>query len=159
MIEKTLDTSIMLGLYETAMLLRKQNMEFVAKEGLTNQQWLILTHLAKDPNLPFLIRQQYEEPLMASELADSLGVTRANITNLLTILMGKGLIQQIEDKQDRRKKRLVLTTSGVALIKELQPDVKLSNAKVLKGLSKNEKEQFLGYIQKCTENIQSLKLS
>ena len=46
MIEKTLDTSILLGLYETAMLLIKKNVEFVAKQGLTNQQWVILIHLA-----------------------------------------------------------------------------------------------------------------
>lgn len=157
MIEKTLDNSILLGIYETAMLLIKQNVEFVSKQGLTNQQWVILIHLAKDPNLPFLIRKRHDKPLMASELAESLGVTRANITNLLTILMEKGLIKQIEDKQDRRKKRLVLTPKGETLIKEMQPDRKLSNAKVLQGLSKKEKDQFLVYIQKCTENIHNLK--
>ncbi len=157
MIDKTLDTSILLGLYETAMLLIKQNVEFVSKQGLTNQQWVILIHLAKDPNLPFLIREQHTMPLMASELAESLGVTRANITNLLTILMDKGLIRQIEDKEDRRKKRLVLTPKGDKLIKLMQPDRKLSNAKMLHGLSKKEKDQFLSYIQRCTENIQNLK--
>ena len=157
MIKKTLDTSILLGLYETAMLLIKQNVEFVAKQGLTNQQWVILIHLAKDPNLPFLIRENHSMPLMASELAESLGVTRANITNLLTILMEKGFIRQIEDKLDRRKKRLVLTPKGEKLIKTMQPDRIISNAKMLKGLTKSEKEQFLGFIQKCTENIQTLK--
>ena len=159
MIEKTLDTSIMLGVYETAMLLIKENVEFVSKQGLTNQQWVILIHLAKDPNLPFLIREKHTMPLMASELAESLGVTRANITNLLTILMEKGLIRQIEDKEDRRKKRLTLTEKGDALIRMMQPDRKISNAKMLKGLTKKDKEQFLGYIQKCTENIQNLKRS
>ncbi len=159
MIDKTLDTSILLGLYETAMLLIKQNVEFVSKQGLTNQQWVILIHLAKDPNLPFLIREKHTMPLMASELADSLGVTRANITNLLTILMDKGLIKQIEDKEDRRKKRLVLTPKGDKLIKLMQPDRKKSNAQMLSGLSKKEKELFLIYIQKCTENLQTQKFS
>jgi len=153
MIKKTLDTSVLLGLYETAMLLIKQNVEFVSKQGLTNQQWVILIHLAKDPNLPFLIREQHAEPLMASELAESLGVTRANITNLLTILMEKKLIKQIEDKEDRRKKRLVLTTKGEDLIKTMQPDRINSNSNMLDGLTVREKEQFLGYIQKCTKNI------
>lgn len=153
MIKKTLDTSVLLGLYETAMLLIKQNVEFVSKQGLTNQQWVILIHLAKDPNLPFLIREAHSLPLMASELAESLGVTRANITNLLTILMDKGFIKQIEDKEDRRKKRLVLTPQGDDLIKTMQPDRIKSNEAMLDGLSKKEKEQFLGYIQKCTENI------
>jgi len=156
MIKKTLDTSILLGLYETAMLLIKKNVEFVAKQGLTNQQWVILIHLAKDPNLPYLIREKHTKPLMASELADSLGVTRANITNLLTTLIEKDLIQQIEDKQDRRKKRLVLTNKGERLISSMQSERARSNAEMLVGLSKNEKESFLSYIQKATENIQKL---
>lgn len=156
MIKKTLDTSILLGLYETAMLLIKKNVEFVAKQGLTNQQWVILIHLAKDPNLPYLIREKHTKPLMASELADSLGVTRANITNLLTTLIDKDLIQQIEDKQDRRKKRLVLTNKGERLISSMQSERARSNAEMLVGLSKDEKENFLSYIQKATENIQKL---
>lgn len=156
MIEKTLDTSILLGLYETAMLLIKKNVEFVAKQGLTNQQWVILIHLAKDPNLPYLIREKHNKPLMASELADSLGVTRANITNLLTTLIEKDLIQQIEDKEDRRKKRLMLTSKGERLIKRMQPERVSSNAEMLEGLSDSEKENFLLCIQRVTENIQSL---
>ena len=156
MLEKTLDTSILLGLYETAMLLIKKNVEFVSKQDLTNQQWVILIHLAKDPNLPYLIREKHTKPLMASELADSLGVTRANITNLLTTLIEKKLIKQIEDKEDRRKKRLVLTAKGETLIKNMQPERQRSNEMMLKGLSDKDKKQFLKYIQHCTENIQKI---
>ena len=93
---------------------------------------------------------------MASELADSLGVTRANITNLLTTLIEKDLIQQIEDKEDRRKKRLMLTSKGERLIKRMQPERVSSNAEMLEGLSDSEKENFLLCIQRVTENIQSL---
>ena len=138
------------------MLLIKKNVEFVAKEGLTNQQWVILIHLAKDPNLPYLIREKHTKPLMASELADSLGVTRANITNLLTTLIDKRLIKQIEDKEDRRKKRLILTPKGEELIKKMQPARQHSNEVMLRGLSDQDKEQFLKFIQHCTENIQKL---
>jgi len=156
MIDKNIDTSILLGVYETGNLLIKKNVEFVSKQGLTNQQWVILIHLAKDPNIPYLIREQHEKPMMASELADSLGVTRANITNLLTALMDKKLIKQIEDKSDRRKKRLVLTNKGEKLINKMHPERLSSNAAMLKGLSKKEKEDFLKYLQKVTANIQKL---
>lgn len=157
MINKSQDTSILLGIYENAVLLIKQNVEFVSKQGLTNQQWVILIHLAKDPNLPFLIRQKHEKPMMASELAESLGVTRANITNLLTVLMDKKFIKQIEDEEDRRKKRLVLTKKGNDVIAKMQPERKRSNADMLKGFTKSEKSEFLKYIQKLTENLQNYK--
>lgn len=153
MIEKSLDTSIILGIYETSVLLLRQNIEFVSKQGLTNQQWVILIHLAKDPNVPFLIREKHQKPMMAYELADSMGVTRANVTNLIKTLLDKKLIAQIEDKEDRRKKRLVLTKKGEALVQKMQPERKVSNAKMLEGLTKNEKESFLKYVQKCSVNI------
>jgi len=153
MLEKCLETSILLGIYETAIKLVSKNLEFVQKAGLSNQQWVILIHLAKDPNLPYLIRETHENPMMASELADSMGVTRANITNLLSILMEKKLVKQIEDKVDRRIKRLMLTPKGKKLIENMQPERIASNKEHLKGLTKEEKKQFLLYLQKITDNI------
>jgi len=157
MIKKSLETSILLGVYEAAVLLIKQNIEFVSKQGLTNQQFVILIHLAKDPNLPFLNREQHNKPMLAYELADSLGVTRANVTNLIKVLLEKKLIKQIEDKEDRRKKRLILSKKGEEMIRVMQPERIASNKKMLEGLSKVEKEKFLNYLQKCTENILALK--
>lgn len=157
MIEKNINTSILLGIYEAAVHLLKQNIEFVSKQGLTNQQFVILIHLAKDPNLPFLIREKHKKSMMAYELADSLGVTRANVTNLIKTLLEKKLVTQIEDKDDRRKKRLELTSKGEKLIQKMQPERQASNAKMLKGLSQKDKDQFLVYLQKCTENILDFK--
>jgi len=153
MIEKRLETSILLGIYEAAIKLVSKNVEFVQKAGLSNQQWIILIHLAKDPNLPYLIREKHDKPMMASELADSLGVTRANITNLLSVLMDKKLIKQIEDKEDRRIKRLMLTPKAEKLIGEMSPERKKSNELHLKGFTQEEKEQFLSLLQKITQNI------
>jgi len=153
MIEKKIETSILLGIYETAVLLIKKNIEFVAKQGLTNQQFVILIHLAKDPNLPFFTREQHHKPMLAFELADSLGVTRANVTNLIKILLEKKLIKQVEDKIDRRKKRLTLSKRGEDLIKKMQPERLASNKDMLKGLTKSEKEHFVKYLEKVTKNI------
>jgi len=153
MIEKKIETSILLGIYETAVLLIKKNIEFVAKQGLTNQQFVILIHLAKDPNLPFFTREQHHKPMLALELADSLGVTRANVTNLIKVLLEKKLIKQVEDKIDRRKKRLTLSKRGEELIKKMQPERLASNKDMLKGLTKTEKEHFVIYLEKVTKNI------
>jgi len=153
MIEKCLETSILLGIYETAIKLVSKNIEFVQKAGLSNQQWIILIHLAKDPNLPYLIREQHDKPMMATELADSLGVTRANITNLLNVLMTKKLVKQIEDKEDRRIKRLILTEKAEKLIMKIHPERIESNKIQLKGLSQQEKKQFLSHLQLITKNM------
>ena len=54
MIDKCLETAVLLGIYEAAVRLVSKNVEFVQKAGLSNQQWIVLIHLAKDPNLPYL---------------------------------------------------------------------------------------------------------
>jgi len=153
MIEKCLETSILLGIYETAIKLVSKNVEFIQKAGLSNQQWIILIHLAKDPNLPYLIREKHNKPMMATELAESLGVTRANITNLLNVLITKKLVKQIEDKEDRRIKRLVLTDKAERLIMRIHPDRMESNKAQLKGLNIQEKKQFLSHLQLITKNM------
>jgi len=153
MIEKSIDTSILLGIYEAAIKLVSKNVEFVELAGLSNQQWIILIHLAKDPNLPYLIREKHDKPMMASELADALGVTRANITNLINVLLDKKLIKQIEDPDDRRIKRLVMTPKAEKLIRTMQPNRLQSNKEHLHGLTIKEKKEFLFYLQKVTKNI------
>ncbi len=153
MIKKSLDTSILLGIYEAATKLVSKNVEFVEKAGLSNQQWIILIYLAKDPNLPYLIREKHEKPMMASELANALGVTRANITNLINVLLEKKLIKQVEDADDRRIKRLMMTPKAEKLIKTMQPNRLKSNKEHLVGLTIKEKKEFLSYLQRITKNI------
>jgi DNA-binding MarR family transcriptional regulator len=115
MIEKSIEESIVLNIFELANQLKKIGDEVYQKVGLTTQQWLILLHLAENPNLPFFKREKHKKALMVSELADSLNVSRANITNLINVLLEKDLIWQYEDEKDRRKKRLELTKKVLTL--------------------------------------------
>lgn len=153
MIKYVIDTAILLSILEASTKLLSKNVEFVQKAGLSNQQFIILIHLAKDPNLPYLAREKHVKPMMASELAESMGVSRANITNLLTGMMAKDLIKQVEDKKDRRIKRLTLTAKGEKVILGLQKGRLESNKENLKGFSKDEKDQFHSYLKRITENI------
>lgn len=153
MIDYVVDTAILLSIFEASTKLISKNVEFVQKAGLSNQQFIIMIHLAKDPNLPYLARERHDKPMMASELAESMGVTRANITNLLTGMMAKDLIIQVEDKNDRRIKRLTLTAKGEEVIRGLQKGRLESNNQNLKGFSEEEKKQFHQYLQRITENI------
>ena len=153
MIDKCLETAVLLGIYEAAVRLVSKNVEFVQKAGLSNQQWIVLIHLAKDPNLPYLIREKHEKPMMASELAEALGVTRANITNILNTLINKKLVKQIEDKEDRRIKRLSLTPKAEKLIMDMNPERISSNKEMLKGVSAAEQKQLQEILQRITQNI------
>lgn len=153
MIEKSIEESIVLSIFDLSSQLKKIGDEVYQKVGLTTQQWLILLHLADNPNLPFLKREKHDKALMASELAESLNVSRANITNLINVLLEKGLIKQYEDEQDRRKKRLSLTNDGIALIDKTQPSRLAVIHYLIEGFTDDEKVMFLRFLEQCMNKI------
>ncbi len=153
MIKKSIEESIVLSILDLSSQLKKIGDEVYQKVGLTTQQWLILLHLADNPNLPFFKREKHEKDLMASELADSLNVTRANITNLINILLDKGLIRQYEDNKDRRKKRLKLTKKGITLVNKTQPSRLGVINYLTEGFSKEEKQTFLCFLEQCMDKL------
>lgn len=153
MINSSIEESIVLSIFDLSNQLKKIGDEVYQKVGLTTQQWLILMHLAGNPNLPFFKREKHEKALMASELADSLHVTRANITNLLNVLLEKGLVQQEEDDRDRRIKRITLTEKGVALVNKTQP-ARLGVINYLtEGFTAKDKGIFLDFLEQCMNKL------
>jgi len=153
MINKSIEESIVLSIFDLANQLKKIGDDVYLKVGLTTQQWLILLHLSGNPNLPFFKKEKHVKDLMASELADSLNVSRANITNLINVLLDKKLIKQYEDGQDRRKKRLKLTKKGIALIDKTQPSRLGVIHFLTEGFSSEEKDSFLRFLEQCTTKL------
>ncbi len=153
MIDKSIEESIVLSIFDLSNQLKKIGDDVYLKVGLTTQQWLILLHLSGNPNLPFFKREKHVKDLMASELAESLNVSRANITNLINVLLDKKLIKQFEDGQDRRKKRLRLTKKGMALIDKTQPSRLGVIHFLTEGFSTEEKETFLQFLEQCMNKL------
>ncbi len=153
MIEKSIEESIVLSIFDLSNQLKKIGDEVYQKVGLTTQQWLILLHLSSNPNLPFFKREKHQKALMASELAESLNVSRANITNLLSVLLDKNLIKQYEDESDRRKKRLKLTKKGVDLVNKTQPSRLAVINFLIEGFNEDEKKMFLKFLETCMDKI------
>lgn len=153
MIEKSVEESIVLSIFDLSSQLKRIGDDVYQKVGLTTQQWLILLHLADNPNLPYLKREVHHKAMMASELAESLNVSRANITNLINVLLDKGLVRQYEDEEDRRKKRLTLTDAGIALIDKTQPSRLAVIHYLMEGFSDDEKDTFLKFLEQCSDKI------
>ena len=101
MMEKNLDASILFSLLSLTSQIRLRGDLIYKFVGITTQQYMEMLHLAGDPNIPFLKNHQRE--MLASELATSLKISRPGITNILKMLIEKDLVQQIEDKNDRRQ--------------------------------------------------------
>lgn len=152
-IEKRLEETLILTLITLGDRLKKRR-DIISQElGISTQQWLVLLHLANDPNIPYLQKNPQTQALMASEIAESLDSSRPNVSNILNILLEKGLIEQIEDEEDRRRKRLALSARGAELVSRLQPERRSLNELLFSQLSEEEKEKFLCFSEQVLEQL------
>lgn len=152
MIKKNINASVIFHAIKFSETWKKNGDKITRQFGITTQQWIILLLLANDPNF-ILHKDLQQKALVARELADALNVSRANITNLLNVLIEKKLITQEEDKDDKRRKILALTKAGEKLVEDLEKIRHQKNAAVLSKFSKEQKEQFIQFIEVCLSQM------
>ncbi len=153
-IEKRLEESLILRLIAVGEALKRRRDKICQELGISAQQWLILLHLAKDPNLAFFSREKHRKPMLASEIARSLDVSRPNVTKLLNVLMEKGLIEQVKDRNDHRRKRLELSKSGRALVESLQPMRLQLNEQLFEHFDRDEMQRVLRFLDSCLTRLE-----
>ena len=150
-ISKNLNATVIAHATKLTETWKKFNYAITASCNITIQQWAILLLLANDPNLNYIKDNQHEKPLMAKELADALNVSRANITNLLNVLIAEKLVLQTEDKIDKRRKRLTLTSKGTEVLLNLEANRTKFNDLVFAKFSNEEKEKFNWFAKECID--------
>lgn len=85
---------------------------FLGGYGLLQGRWWVLILLMREDNLTST----------PSELAEKAGVSRATMTGLIDGLQREGLVQRLEDGEDRRKYTIKLTAAGQAKLDDVMPD-------------------------------------
>ncbi|NGM46222.1 MarR family transcriptional regulator [Rhodobacter sp. SGA-6-6] len=98
-------------------------------QGLTPTQAEILSQLAAGP-------------LRSGDLARGLGVSAPTLTDAVSTLAAKGLVERRPDPQDRRAARVALTPQGAGAEARL-PDMPEAIAPVLDGLSEPDRAGLL----------------
>ena len=94
-------------LNDVARLLRTYADYRAAQFGMTRAQWAVLVRLDRS------------EGLNQSELAEMLDLQPITLTRLLDKLCDSGLIERRPDPDDRRAKRLFLTSAARPLLEQL----------------------------------------
>lgn len=137
-IQKTLDESLVFLLLNLANQMQRNGDIIADQVSLTTQQWLILLFIGGDPNIPRMEHMKSDRGFLASEIAESLGVSRPNITVLVNSLIKKGLVEQGYDPEDRRRKRLQLTPKGWQIIHKMEPVRRRFNRALFTRLKEND---------------------
>jgi len=70
------------------------------------------------PQVNALFRLHHHDQCSISDLAEFLGVSDAAVSQMVDKLVDQGLIQRLEDPQDRRGKLLSLSPEGESIVQE-----------------------------------------
>jgi len=102
------------------------------------------------------LKRYQDRPLSPSELADKAGVTRATMTGLLDGLERDGFLKREQREQDRRGVVVRLTEKGTLFMEEMLPDHFRRIAKLMDGLSVQERKSFVTLLEKVQSGLPAL---
>ena len=84
---------------------------------------------------------------------------KSTISRAVTGLLGRELIERVENEDDRREFRLRLTKKGHALYHELVPRLKRKEQEILSCLSSREREQLAITLGKIEQHLNLIQAS
>jgi DNA-binding MarR family transcriptional regulator len=116
---------------------------FFERYDLSQGRFAVLTRLFEES----------EGTLLPSQLAQSLGVTRATITKLVDGLERSGLVERHLDKTDRRAWLISLTVKARALLEEMLPPHFQRIKQIMDVLSEEEQQQLISILLKLEEHL------
>lgn len=110
---------------------------------LGTTQWYVLHYLAQDG------------PTMQRDLVQILQVERATLSAIVGVLVRKGLVEQVPDREDQRQKLLRLTDAGARLWDEL-PDLSVIHDTAFNGIDEASVATAIRVLQAATERLEKL---
>jgi DNA-binding MarR family transcriptional regulator len=121
--------------------------EYQERYGLDIPEWRVLATLGFR-----------NEACSAQYIVHCTRTHKSTISRAVTALMGRELIERVENEDDRREYRLRMTPKGKALYEELIPRLRRREREILSCLSAQERKDFamlLGKIEKSLGLVQT----
>jgi DNA-binding MarR family transcriptional regulator len=148
------EASIVLMLFDLVNHLTKNGRAMAEVSDLTVQQWNLLLQVAADQSFPQVDgRRLREAEVTASAIAEARGVSRASVSAQVSALVRRGMLEQSDGPQDRRRKCLLITESGRAAIKRIESARRRSNAHLFEDCATAELESLLGELGNWLERL------
>lgn len=105
------DRDVVAGVAQLANLLNRRLAPMFERAGLTPQQWGVLSVIAAA-----------DQPLTLAAIARELGVTKQNMTGMVSRLEQLGVAERLEDPADLRSSRVQLTRKGRVTVDKLRQE-------------------------------------
>ena len=98
-----------------------------------------------------------EGPLSPAELSECCGVTRATVTGLVDTLEHAGLVERLQDSQDRRSVQVRLTPAGEKKVDDMLPDHYRRITGLMAGLTKDERDVLKKLLEKIENGLPAIR--
>lgn len=110
--------------------------------GIGSTQWYVLHRLA-------------DGPAMQGDLVTALEVERATLSGVVSALVRKGLVEQVPDPLDQRRRLLTMTSAGSALWATL-PDLTVIRARAFQGIAAAHLEIATRVLERAAARLEVL---
>lgn len=137
----------MTALRITSKMIRHLMDRWADRHGLSEGRLYVLFQLAAAPG--------HRLPL--GELAEQLEVTPRNVTGLIDHLERDGLVERVDDPQDRRSTYARLTVAGGKRLESMRGEGLQWQMKIASGLSTEELEQLRHACLRLVENMTGVR--
>jgi DNA-binding MarR family transcriptional regulator len=122
--------------------------EYRARYGLDIPEWRVMATLGFR-----------NEACSAQYIAQCTRTHKSTISRAVTSLLEHGLIERVENTEDRREFRLALTRKGHALYEELIPRLLRREQEILSCLTAQERKEFARLLGKIEDSLDLVQAS
>ena len=104
--------------------------------------------------LKYIVENEGKE-IYQKNLEERFNVSKATISEVLQTMENNKLIERIQNSQDARLKQIILTETSRKRFNEMEKSFRILNQELEKGLSEEEKQQFIVTLNKKKNNIKN----
>lgn len=127
---------------KTALVIEKLSNQVLAPYDLSNTQYKIMMMLYRNPDRS--VRQ--------TDIEEKFSLTNPTVTGIIQNLEKKGLVERVQNPEDKRSKIVCLTKMALSVKEELNQLGESLEEQVTDGLSEEECEQLCLLLNKMLES-------
>lgn len=127
---------------KTALVIEKLSNHILQPYELTHTQYKILMLLLRNP----------ETPIRQADIETHFSMTNPSVTGIIQNLEKKGLVERVQNPDDKRSKLVKLTDQAVSMEEELYALGESLETQVTKNLTEDENKQLIALLKKILED-------
>ena len=132
-------------MHDVSRLRRSVFDQFMKPMAMTRSQWWILAHLSR------------HDGMIQSDLANVLDIGKAALGGLIDRLEASKFIERRADDNDRRVKRIYLTSKGTQIIAEMRSHSHEMSERILYGIDTDSRHALVDMLSLVKRNLLTIK--